>query len=1549
MRIPARSMICMVFLFISTPWALALNECDVPAFLNVSPPPNLLIGFDNSGSMYDLAYTNENSFCYDNTYGNSKTYYGYYDNNKKYIYDATLKLFKSTTATYNTSSCTNTLGTDYFCIAKNTKSYIFSGNFLNWLTMSKLDLMKKALTGGKHVNSTLVGESRGCMGRRFVKEVVGSRIAFSILGSVEFGTGGDLGKIYSGGTSRIEIYEAPAGGFNFSACKDVIDCLMGDQQGCLKKNTDTCLGLSQSSNELSSFNHSMHYCWAKGKKESEPSGDGSVQSNQNACKNVYTKNPPILPSQITTSDGSYVCSADFLGKCWNGSGWTSDACVAQELKNYCDMLTTPEIIDPSANLGGPGAYNNAPAILVDSGIVGQMDQAPIDTLFNVKEETTAPTGILHSLKDKANIGLIAYNNYGSRFELANPGNYYYTAAQDKDGAKIFSNVQEGNTEIIGQFNDLTGYAWTPIAELFYEGARYYGGKSSAYGAGSYTSPIASTCQRNLVVFLSDGGSTYDRNLPGSSFTGTGSLVTDPSLNVQTYLGKINEPLQDLQFGGTNYAKAVAYWAHQTDHNSAMDKTQAIDFYTVFTMGGTTGNQLLKDVAKWGGYKDVDGVPGLDTTKGDVYDTKTNGVAGSKTPDGIPDNYFEIRDPDKLASDLKLLLSEILEEQGGAGAVATVTQQVGTGDIIVRGAFKTFDVNPKELSWKGHLESYWPYEGCKDLTSETGCKAIPGCSWNPSASTKCGGKMYSFQHPGNSGKFCSDLTTDKNCWDAESMLPAPASRSIFTVLEGVKESGKSYLAKQNFVSTNTSLCNDTADWLGLTGDALKGTLSLGAACGKLVSWVRGDEPGTTETLWRNRGSWTLGDIVYSTPVVVEQPSLGSVAKSAVGNCGTACSSGCTDSSPDSTCEKECFYCYREVHKYRKKMIYVGANDGMLHAFVAGKWNDSGKTWVFDPAVDSEIGKESWAFIPSNLLPELKDLARSTYGTDACWHRFMVDLSPQARDVFIDADGDGTREWRTVILGGERQGGDVYFALDVTDPDNPRVLWEYSVLRNMVQLEGSTDSKTAVAPYLPLDTYRQVSHFPASWSAPTVGRLTIPDGIELWAWPKAYAPTESTPSPAPYPVAWKNSGTYTLGSWYAFIGGAVRVFDPVNDLPGDTSVSAAVRDARKKATIKPYFLAIDMENGINIFQHLWPMLHQGSTSGLAWADRADPVSVGDPQYIPYAMTAPVSLDINQDGDVDHLYMGDLNGQFYSLRFNLESSAAARGILMDIWPTKVIPTADLASNRFRSERQPIGASPAMAFDRDPATRQYRLRAYFGTGKFDDVVGAKSDKTDTASMSFYNLIVDPSPRALPDLSAGSPALATFSGNSINVGGDPLSQGLSAGGFVVQTNVQTAIPTTTPPTGVTNPYYPHTVLDFGLPGERVVDMALVAGKLVFFLTFVPFSDDCASGGDAYLYILNYTGDALTKDPLKGSGFTKKAAGTAQSALAVGDYAQRGDGKAFVAKVSDSGVPSQPVLDSSNQHVLIQTSDARIHKIKVELDQSPLTVKGWKEEETENP
>ena len=152
--------------------------------------------------------------------------------------------------------------------------------------------------------------------------------------------------------------------------------------------------------------------------------------------------------------------------------------------------------------------------------------------------------------------------------------------------------------------------------------------------------------------------------------------------------------------------------------------------------------------------------------------------------------------------------------------------------------------------------------------------------------------------------------------------------------------------------------------------------------EVIAWTRGND---LEGYRDRKNDWKLGDIIDSAPVVVGAPTV---------------------FSRDMTLQD-----FVDAYSDREKTIYVGANDGMLHAFQASD------------------GREMWAFVPEYVLPQLKDLADSTY----C-HRFTVDLTPAVHDVRVD----GT--WRTALVGGAGQGGPHYFALDVTSPTAPSPLWQ-----------------------------------------------------------------------------------------------------------------------------------------------------------------------------------------------------------------------------------------------------------------------------------------------------------------------------------------------------------------------------------------------------------------------------------------------------------------------------------------------------------------------------
>ncbi len=107
------------------------------------------------------------------------------------------------------------------------------------------------------------------------------------------------------------------------------------------------------------------------------------------------------------------------------------------------------------------------------------------------------------------------------------------------------------------------------------------------------------------------------------------------------------------------------------------------------------------------------------------------------------------------------------------------------------------------------------------------------------------------------------------------------------------------------------------------------------------------------------------------------------------------------------------------------IFVGGNDGMLHAF------------------DANSGYERFAFVPSNVIPQLKELTQPGYS-----HKFFVDLTPTVK---LNVP-DGNDETKTILVGGLGAGGKGYFALDITNADSidqnssesevaNMLLWEY----------------------------------------------------------------------------------------------------------------------------------------------------------------------------------------------------------------------------------------------------------------------------------------------------------------------------------------------------------------------------------------------------------------------------------------------------------------------------------------------------------------------------
>lgn len=112
-------------------------------------------------------------------------------------------------------------------------------------------------------------------------------------------------------------------------------------------------------------------------------------------------------------------------------------------------------------------------------------------------------------------------------------------------------------------------------------------------------------------------------------------------------------------------------------------------------------------------------------------------------------------------------------------------------------------------------------------------------------------------------------------------------------------------------------------------------------------------------------------------------------------------------------------FYETHQERKPAVYVGANDGMLHAF------------------NAKTGDELFAYIPSQVLPNLASLVDTGY-----IHKPFVDATPVVGEAQL---GSTAADWKTVLVGGLGGGGQGVYALDVTDPtafDASKALWEFT---------------------------------------------------------------------------------------------------------------------------------------------------------------------------------------------------------------------------------------------------------------------------------------------------------------------------------------------------------------------------------------------------------------------------------------------------------------------------------------------------------------------------
>ncbi|WP_374962911.1 pilus assembly protein [Spongiibacter tropicus] len=251
----------------------------------------------------------------------------------------------------------------------------------------------------------------------------------------------------------------------------------------------------------------------------------------------------------------------------------------------------------------------------------------------------------------------------------------------------------------------------------------------------------------------------------------------------------------------------------------------------------------------------------------------------------------------------------------------------------------------------------------------------------------------------------DGTVGDIFWDTNtSGIPAHGARNLISTVGSF-----------NATSTN-AVAFTVANWDQLSANQRSslrddGTVPYGQ---DTLSWLRGDQS-NEGSVFRERQR-ILGDIVNSDPLFVGNSE----------NYGFSLLPGSEGSS---------YGAYLTAKAARQSMIYVGANDGMLHGF------------------NASTGAEVFGFIPLSVYPKLPELADPEYS-----HLYFVDGSAQALDAYIGGS------WKTILVGSTSAGADSVFAIDVTNPGSlthSSFMWEFATASDASDKLGYSVSQPVIA--------------------------------------------------------------------------------------------------------------------------------------------------------------------------------------------------------------------------------------------------------------------------------------------------------------------------------------------------------------------------------------------------------------------------------------------------------------------------------------------------------
>ncbi len=576
----------------------------------------------------------------------------------------------------------------------------------------------------------------------------------------------------------------------------------------------------------------------------------------------------------------------------------------------------------------------------------------------------------------------------------------------------------------GQMTTRAHKSFDPVSELYYTSIRYLRGMTdvAAYSSlaavvtsqdryeladgfpiiTNWDDPIQYYCQNNSILGIGDVYTHKDKNLRG--YTGTASNepgampaeVTADTVDVQEWSDRV-AALEALSpaptfpttmpvngFSGREnsaFMAGLAYYAHTQDLRTS--GANSTDFQTVSTY-----------------WVDVRETQNLEPRRANMYWLATK-YGGFEPPDVDNNGKFTNADYDPTTR-TTALPNAWWASTDPADQVMTNGKQGFTDETL------TFASNYYTANQADKM-----VQSLTRVFAKIANKGAGSGSALAANSTRLDTETLVFQAQFLNGIWMGQLNAfDVNPmtgavdtipqWRASTAMPIPAARNIFMHSPGATPAHRAFSGAN---ITATQLPYWTFSGIG------------SATSQDLVDYFRGvqtlEESSAGNGTLRTRVppanfSAALGDIVNSTPIFVGKPNQDLYSGAAFSG-GSAYAAWATAS----------------ARVNRTPVVWVGSNDGMLHAFNA--------TTSSPPAApDPNSGREIYAFVPNAAI--VNGLAQ--YANPDYVHKYFVDGDMAIADAY-----DGTN-WRTILVGTMGRGGPGIFALDITVPETPTFLWEKS---------------------------------------------------------------------------------------------------------------------------------------------------------------------------------------------------------------------------------------------------------------------------------------------------------------------------------------------------------------------------------------------------------------------------------------------------------------------------------------------------------------------------